>query len=88
MFTTKRGEIMMNLMNLRLQDLLIERIVAIAGCGLFDGIMIDGFNENATSFVGRHHYPHTDEKIIAATTRILRGVRGPGSRGFSNTCQR
>ena len=69
------GEIMMNLMNLRLQDLLIERIVAIAECGLFDGIMIDGFNENATSFVGRHHYPHTDEEIIAATTRILRGVR-------------
>ena len=68
-------EVMMNLMNLGLQDLLIERIVAIAECGLFDGIMIDGFNENATSFVGRHHYPDTDEEIIAATTDILRGVR-------------
>ena len=69
------GEIMINLMNPELQDLLIERIVSIAQCGLFDGVVFDGFNNNATSFVGRAHYPHTNEEIIASTTRILRGVR-------------
>ena len=57
------------------QDKLIERIVAIAGCGLFDGIMIDGFAHNATGFVGRSYYNVTDEEIVSATTRVLSEVR-------------
>ena len=57
------------------QDKLIERIVAITGCGLFDGIMIDGFAHNATGFVGRGYYNVTDEEIVNATTRILSEVR-------------
>ena len=32
------------------QDLLVERIAAIANCGLFDGIVLDGFLSNATGF--------------------------------------
>ena len=66
---------MINLMNPKVQDHFIERIVNIAGCGLYDGIMIDGFAWNATGFVGRDIFPHTDEDIIAATTRILRRAR-------------
>ena len=65
----------MDLLNPDLQSLLIERIVAVAKCGLFDGVMIDGFNSNATGFVDRHFHSATDEDIIAATTRILREVR-------------
>ena len=65
----------MNLLNLDLQNLLIERIIAVAKCGLFDGVMIDGFNSNATGFVDRHFHSATDEEIIASTTRILREVR-------------
>ena len=57
------------------QELMIERIVGIAECGLFDGVMIDGFGNNATGFVGRSLHPQTDEEIIEATTRILREVR-------------
>ena len=57
------------------QDKLIEKIVGIAECGLFDGIMLDGFVHNATGFVGRELHPGTDEEIIAAVTRILREVR-------------
>ena len=57
------------------QDHLVERIVAIAECGLFDGIMLDGFFLNGTGFVGRHFHPATDEEIIAALYRILRNVR-------------
>ena len=65
----------MNFLNPDLQNLLIERIVAVAKCGLFDGVMIDGFNANATGFVDRHFHAVTDEEVIAATTRILREVR-------------
>ena len=82
MVDNKAGEVMMNLMNPELQDLLINRIVGIAECGLYDGVMIDGFAHNATGFVGRHHYTHTDEEIIAATTRILRSVRNRVRKDF------
>ena len=66
---------MINLINPKVQDHFIERIVNIAECGLYDGIMIDGFAWNATGFVGRDVYPHTNEEIIAATTRILHEAR-------------
>ena len=65
----------MNFLNPDLQNLLIKRIVAVAKCGLYDGVMIDGFNSNGTGFVDRHFHSATDEEIIAATTRILREVR-------------
>ena len=57
------------------QKLMIERIVGIAECGLFDGVLIDGFGNNAASFVGRKLHPQTDEEIVEAATRILREVR-------------
>ena len=66
---------MVNFMNSELQDIIIERIVGIAECGLYDGVMFDGFAWNATGFVGRDLFPHTNEEIIAATTRILREAR-------------
>ena len=65
----------MNFLNPDLQNLLIERIVAVAKCGLHDGIMIDGFNSNGIGFVDRPFHSATDEEIIAATTRILRETR-------------
>ena len=66
---------MVNFLHPDLQDLLIERIRAIARCELFDGVMIAGFHSNATDFIDRHFHDATDEEIIAATTRILREVR-------------
>ena len=71
----RSGEYMMNFLHPDLQDLLIERIEAIARCELFDGVMIAGFHSNATDFIDRHFHNATDEEIIAATTRILREVR-------------
>ena len=73
---------MINLINPKVQDHFIERIVNIAECGLYDGIMIDGFAWNATGFVGRDVYPHTNEEIIAATTRILREARNRARKDF------
>ncbi len=57
------------------QDLLVKRIVAIARCGLFDGVVLDGFLNNGTSFVGRQLYPATDEDIMTAIEQILNSVR-------------
>lgn len=73
--TNAGNENPMNLLNPDLQNLLIERIAAVAKCGLYDGVMIDGFNSNGTGFVDRHFHSASDEEIIAATTRILRRVR-------------
>ena len=56
------------------QDLLVERIVAIANCGLFDGVVFDGFNSNAI-LTGRHFRSHSAEEVIAIITNILSRVR-------------
>ena len=71
----RSNEYMMDFLNPDLQNLLIQRIVTIAKCGLFDGIIIAGFHANATGFMDRHFHDATDEEIIAATIRILREVR-------------
>ena len=71
----RSGEYMMDLLNPDSQNLLIQRIVAVARCGLFDGVMIAGFHANGTGFMDRHFHDATDEEVIAATTRILREVR-------------
>ena len=58
-----------------MRDLLIKRILAVAQCGLYDGIMLDGFNHNGTGFVDRKHHPVTDEEIIQVMLNILRSIR-------------
>ncbi|MDE0325769.1 MAG: sigma-70 family RNA polymerase sigma factor [Candidatus Poribacteria bacterium] len=71
----RSDEYVMDFLNPDLQDLLIQRIVAIDKCGIFDGVMIAGFHSNATVFIDRHFHDATDEEIITATTRILREAR-------------
>ena len=72
-----------NILLPKVQQLLIDRIVGIAECGLFDGVMLDGFNNNATGhwslvleelsvFAGREI---TGEDIIQIYRHIFRGVR-------------
>ena len=68
-------EYLINFLKPEVQDLLAKRIIAIARCGLYDGIFIDGFNSNGTGFVGRHLHPSTDEEIIQAYLNIFRAVR-------------
>ena len=64
-----------NLFHPGFQDLIVEKIVAIANCGLYDGIMFDGFSGNATGFVGRNYHPQSGEEIIALMTSILSRIR-------------
>ncbi|MCY3550879.1 MAG: putative glycoside hydrolase [Candidatus Poribacteria bacterium] len=67
------GEYVMNILNPDLQDLLIERIVGFAKCGIFDGVLLDCFLGHGVGCVGAPGEP--EEAIIAAYIRILREVR-------------
>ena len=69
------GEYLIDFLKPEVQDLLVKRIVAIARCGLFDGVVLDGFLNNGTSFVGRQLHPATDEEIMTAIEQILNSVR-------------
>ena len=69
------GEYLINFLKPEVQDLFIKRVIAYERCGLYDGIFFDGFNHNATGFVGRDRHPVTDEDIIQATLNILRQAR-------------
>ena len=74
--TNSGNEYLINFLKPEVQDMLIKRIIAVERCGLFDGIMLDGFNHNGTGFVGRgHFYPVADEEIIQAMLKIFRTVR-------------
>lgn len=67
-------EYSLDILNSELQQHLINRIVGIAECGLFDGVLLDGFLNQ-----GAGYYSHlnigTDEEIIEAHAQILKGVR-------------
>ena len=71
----KRGGFLINFLKPEVQDLIAKRMIAHDRCGLYDGIFIDGFANNATGFSGRNQHPYTDEEIIQATLNILREVR-------------
>jgi hypothetical protein len=67
--------LMFNFLLPEVQQLLIDRILAIEKCGYYDGVLLDGFNHNGTGFAGRHLYEATDEEIIQAYTNIFEVVR-------------
>ena len=73
--TGRSTEYQYNLFHPDFQDLMVEKIVGIANCGLYDGIMFDGFSGNATGFVGRGFHSQSNEEIIDAITNILSRVR-------------
>ena len=56
------GTFYLNFLTPHVQDLLIERIVGIASCGLFDGIMIDSF----TSFTNERNGRIDSDRISVA----------------------
>ena len=68
------GQYVMNILNRDLQDILIERIVGFSACGIFDGILIDGFLRHGIGHA--EYFPFgTAEDHIIAITRILREAR-------------
>ena len=69
------GSYLVNFLKPEVQQLIIDRIIAIEQCGLYDGVMLDGFRAHGAGFSGRHLYPYTKEEIIQAILNILRTVR-------------
>ena len=69
------GQFMIDFMKPEVQDLLVKRILAVARCGLYDGVMLDGFNNHALGFLGRGFRPETDEEIVTVITQLLHKVR-------------
>lgn len=68
-------EYTIDILNPEVQQLLIKRVVGIAECGLFDGVLFD-------AFVPYHVYVYneflniaTEEEVIAAYLTILKGIR-------------
>ena len=69
------GGYLVNFFKPEVQDLLVKRIIAVEQSGLYDGVMLDSFNNNSIGFVGRHFLSLTDEDIIQAILNIFRAVR-------------
>ncbi len=64
----------LDILNPDLQQLIIDRVVAVANCGLFNGVMFDTF---APFHFGVYESLNrgTDEDVIEAYTAILKGIR-------------
>ena len=64
-----------NYLNPEVQDLIVERTVSYSECGLFDGMLLDGFVDNGIGY-NRQGFPEaTDAELLAAVTGILRKIR-------------
>ena len=74
-FRGGNNELRINFLKPEVQDLLIKRIIAVERCGIFDGVMLDGFNNNGTGFSGKGYYSITDEEMIQAHLNIFQRVR-------------
>ena len=73
LITGRSGSPKVNFLHPEVQDLLVKRIIGIARCGLFDGVMIDQFADQGA-------WPHriygvSKEEIIRAFANIFKAVR-------------
>ena len=64
-----------DILNPEVQQLLIERVVGIAECGLFDGVLFDAFAPYHVYFYEDVLGIATEEEVIAAYITILKGIR-------------
>ena len=76
------GEYLIDFLKPEVQNLLVQRILAIEQCGVYDGIFIDGFARNGIGFVGRDLHPANDQEIIQAILNIFRAVRAQARDNF------
>ena len=71
----RNGDVIINVLNPDVQELIVQRILAVERCGLYDGIFIDGFGADGAGFVGRDRFPASQEDLIQAMMNILQSVR-------------
>ena len=65
---------MPDILNPRFQQLIIDRVVAVADCGFFDGVLFDSW-DNIHFFIQSLHNSATAEEVIEAHITILKGIR-------------
>ncbi|RKU10473.1 hypothetical protein C6501_13720 [Candidatus Poribacteria bacterium] len=65
---------MPDILNPKFQQLIIDRVVAVAGCGFFDGVLFDAWYDTHL-FFQRLHNTATVEEVIEAHITILKGIR-------------
>ena len=63
-----------DILNPKFQQLIIERVVAVANCGFFDGVLFDEWYDTHL-FFQRLHNTATEEEVIEAHITILKGIR-------------
>ena len=71
----RNGDVIIDVLNPEVQELIVQRILAVERCGLYDGIFIDGFGEDGTGFVGRDRFPASQDDLVQAMMNILQSVR-------------
>ncbi|MYC77061.1 hypothetical protein F4X10_14955 [Candidatus Poribacteria bacterium] len=67
-------EFSLNILNPKVQQLLIERVVGLAKCGLYDGVLFDAFY----AYHVHQYEPHgiaTEQEVIEVYRTILKGIR-------------
>ena len=58
----------------KFQQLIIDRVAAVADCGFFDGVLFDSWDETHFFFQSLHNTA-TEEEVIEAHITILKGIR-------------
>ena len=69
------NEHLINFVKPEVQDLLAKRIIAIARCGLYDGVFLDGFLNHGTGFVGAQFHSAAEEDLVQVWLNIFQAVR-------------
>ncbi len=64
----------LDILNPKLQELLIERVVAVAECGIFQGVLFDSF-VHSHQYAYDKHFGIDGEVVIEAYINILKGIR-------------
>ena len=65
-----------NFLKPEVQDLIAKRIIAVARCGLYDGVHLDQWGDGINlNFDVKPYFPVSDEEILQARLNILRSVR-------------
>ena len=69
------GSPIINFLKPEVQDLIAKRIIAVARCGLYDGVHLDQWGDGINLGKDKRYFPVPDEEILQARLNILRSVR-------------
>ena len=74
--------LMFNFLLPEVQQLLIDRILAIEKCGYYDGVFLDGFFDHGWGIDGAHIWNTTRDEVIKVWLNVFRAVRAQARDDF------